>query len=320
MLQADSHSKSPLMTNKPIDHRPAEVARAALRRIAELQLPPTPEHFARHYYAIAGIAPPPAAAPAAGEFVSRVDDVVSHAAGVAQALAAGVATHRDDVAASLEGLVQEAPPTSVSVLLQALIVKSTVMHETLQASHAELLDARLKLTVISAELLESRKLIDQDPLTGSQNRRAMASILQREIASARRDDEPLSVAMVDIDHFKKINDTFGHAGGDAALVHITQVARSTLRGHDAFVRYGGEEFLLVLPDTGTAGAVYVAGRLQQMLARTPFSLHGQEVEITFSAGVATLLDADTEAMLVQRADGALYQAKKAGRNRVVAAE
>ena len=205
-------------------------------------------------------------------------------------------------------------------LLQTIVATAKDMHATMRASHAELVDTRRSLVEIKAELVESRKLLGQDALTGTYNRRAMDAILEREIARARRDAEPLVVAMVDIDHFKNINDTHGHAVGDAALVHLARVAKSMLRGNDAFIRYGGEEFLLVLPETALQGGMHVAGRLQALLEKAPLVHEGKSIPMRFSAGVSALKDDDTEGLLLQRADGALYKAKRAGRNRVVAGE
>ena len=311
------------MTPTPGNPSPAELARAALRRLAELRLPPTPELFAQHYYAIAGTrgAPPatqPAAPPIDPQLLERVGGIVGKAAEVTQALADDVSRGSDEVGSSLEGLVAEEMPANAVELLQAVVATANAMHATLRASHEELLDARRSLAVIEAELVESRKLLHKDALTGSENRRAMSEILSREMARARRENEPMSVAMVDVDHFKKVNEDYGHAGGDAALVHLTQLARQVLRGNDAFIRYGGEEFLLVLGETASAGAVFVCKRLQQALQKTPCAYQGRDIALTFSAGVATLTYDDTEATLLKRADVALYEAKKGGRNLVLA--
>lgn len=309
---------------------PAELARLALRRIAELRLPPTPELFAHHYYAMAGARPTtgpltPDAADAMNvaidpKLAERVDQILAQATSVTRDLADNVSVHSDEVAASLESLVADmALPAGAVDVLQAVVASANAMHRTLLASHAELLDARRSLSAIEAELKESRHLLEKDPLTGTDNRRAMTIILDREMARSRRDKSPLSVAMVDLDHFKKINDTHGHAAGDAALIHLTQLAHAVLRGKDAFVRYGGEEFLLVLSDTGLYGAVNVAERVQQALARQPFVHHGQVIPMTFSAGVATLSEEpETQDSLLERADKALYDAKQTGRNKVVA--
>lgn len=304
---------------------PAELARIALRRLAESKLPPTPEHYTRLYYAIEGAPAPPPALPVPDSkveqrlvesFSASVDKVAS----ATNQVTSSVASHSKEIAESLEHLVDDAPAAEVKELLHQVLAKSTEMQQTMHASQAELLDAQRSLAEIKAELKESNKLIAQDPLTGTSNRRAMTEILEREFSRSRRSDEPLSVAMVDIDHFKKINDSHGHAAGDAALVYIAQAARSILRGNDAFVRYGGEEFLLVLPETATAGAMHVAQRLQQVLVRYPFVYRGQQIGMTFSAGVSMLEDDDDQASLLQRADMAMYRAKAAGRNRVLSGE
>ena len=307
---------------------PADLARSALRRIAEQHLPPTPEHFTRLYYEAAGTAAPvnPSAAPSspvAGlqpELVEQIDALVGKLVETSENLASGIDQRSAEMAASLDGLVADTPPANTIQLLQAIVATAKDMHVTLKASHAELVDARHSLTEIKTELSESRKLLGQDALTGTDNRRAMDAILLREIAHARRQNEPLSVVMLDLDHFKRINDTHGHAAGDAALVHLTRLARSMLRGHDAFIRYGGEEFVLVLPETAEQGAVYVTGRLQALLHRSPLVYADSTIAMAFSAGVATLKEVDTEGSLLRRADAALYEAKRGGRDRVVASQ
>lgn len=248
-----------------------------------------------------------------GDLIGKVADTADH-------LTASVSNGGDEMAASLESLVGDTMPDNAVALLQSVVAIANSMHQTVRASYAELLEARATLATIQTELGENRKLLEKDPLTGSENRRAMTAILQREIARAQREGEPMSVVMIDIDHFKKINDTHGHAAGDAALIHLTQIARSVLRGNDAFVRYGGEEFLLVLAETGKAGAVFVAQRLQQALAKLPFMHLGQAITMTFSAGVSGLIEDDSEAALLRRADMALYEAKRNGRNRIVASD
>ena len=309
---------------------PAVLARAALRRIAELKLPPTPALYTRHYYAAAGAPPAPddqpkgepvAQANVDAQLLNRVEDILAKASSVTQDLADTVSTRSDEVAASLEGLIADAAmPASAIELLQAVVTSANAMHQTMIASHTELVAARRSLSTIEVELRESRHLLQKDPLTGTDNRRAMTAIIEREMARARRDQEPMSVAMVDIDHFKKINDTYGHAAGDAALIHLTLIARSILRGNDAFVRYGGEEFLLVMAETGLLGGVHVAERLQLALIKQPFIHLGQDIAMTFSAGVSVLADDDTEATLLRRADQALYKAKQTGRNKVLASD
>ncbi len=307
---------------------PADLARTALRRLGEERLPPTPEHFARLYYEAAGSAPPVAStlpSPSQGgasssELVEQLDALVGQIVATSDNLANGIDHGSARMEASLDDLVADAPTADTAQLLQTIVATAKDMHVTLKASHAELIKTRDSLAEIKTELAESRKLLGQDALTGTENRRAMDAILTRALAHARRESEPLSVAMVDLDHFKLINDTYGHAAGDAALVHLTRLAKSMLRGHDAFIRYGGEEFVLVLPETALEGAVYVAGRLRALLHKTPLVYAGKSIAMAFSAGVATLKDEDTEGSLLRRADAALYDAKRGGRDRVIAGQ
>jgi len=305
---------------------PTDLARTALRRISEKRLSPTPEHFSRHYYEAAGLPTPiPLATPSrdqavSSELVEQLDTLVEQIVNTSGNLATGIDQRSTRMEASLVELVADAPTVATKQLLGAIVATAKDMHFTLRASHAELVRTRESLADIKSELIESRKLLDQDALTGTDNRRAMSAILVREIDRARREGEPLSVAMIDVDHFKRINDTYGHAVGDAALVHLTRLAKSMLRGHDAFIRYGGEEFVLVMPATGLQGAVHVTGRLQALLAKTPLVQSGMPIAMAFSAGVAMLKDDDGEESIVQRADAALYEAKREGRNRVTTKE
>lgn len=300
---------------------PVDFARAALQRIAHRRVPPTPENYAWHYYEAAGVIPPPGSiAGGEAQWLQRVGALVDTAAATTGELAADLDRCSSDMAAPLAALVEDSSGGNSMQLIQELVATAKDMQATVLASHAEMLGARRSLAEIKAELVESRKLLGQDPLTGTENRRSMSVILEREVLYARSEGSSLSAAMVDIDHFKKINDTHGHAAGDAALVHLTALARSILRGNDAFIRYGGEEFLLILPETGLTGASFVAERLQTILEKSPLVYEGKEIAMAFSAGVAEFKSDDTEQTLVQRADAALYKAKRAGRKRVVASE
>jgi diguanylate cyclase len=127
---------------------------------------------------------------------------------------------------------------------------------------------------------------------------------------------PFSVALLDIDHFKRLNDALGHQAGDQALVHLTSVVRQLLRPTDSFARYGGEEFLVLLPNSDLADAERIMLRVQRELTKQFFLHDNQRVLITFSAGVAQLQSGEAQADLLKRADTAMYKAKAAGRNRV----
>lgn len=161
---------------------------------------------------------------------------------------------------------------------------------------------------------------DHDHLTGAPSRRAFFALAEREHARAWRKPAPLSLLLFDVDHFKRINDTHGHATGDRVLMEIVQRTGAVLRHRDACGRLGGEEFAVLLPDTTPAVALQVAERLRATLQRTPQDQPGGTgIAYTVSIGVATLERGETIAGLLSRADTALYAAKGAGRNRVLAA-
>ncbi|MCX7961848.1 MAG: GGDEF domain-containing protein [Burkholderiales bacterium] len=160
----------------------------------------------------------------------------------------------------------------------------------------------------------------RDELTGIYNRRFLMEFLEREAARARRTGSSYALCLCDIDHFKRINDTFGHAAGDAVLRHFALVAQDAgLRAVDVFGRLGGEEFLIVLPDTDTAGATACAERVRAALAASPVPGLPPELRVTVTIGVARALPHETPQQALARADRALYEGKGAGRDRVVVA-
>jgi diguanylate cyclase (GGDEF)-like protein len=167
---------------------------------------------------------------------------------------------------------------------------------------------------------ELQHMSRRDPLTGLLNRRSLDEALAREIARARRHGHALSLMMLDLDHFKKVNDTWGHPAGDEVLRTFARVVASLLREEDVLYRYGGEEFLAVLPETDARGALAAAERVVAGVAATPVALAGGRLRVTVSAGVASLSPAVQDADgLVARADEALYSAKSSGRNQALLA-
>jgi len=179
------------------------------------------------------------------------------------------------------------------------------------ASHAQ-----LRLLI---DLLGARRDASHDPLTGLANRRSSEHRLEADRARALRVPEPMSVLMIDLDHFKRVNDRWGHASGDLVLIAIARILREELRGADLAVRFGGEEFLAILPGTDGTGALEVAERIRSRIQRERVPADDGEIAMTASIGVATLRGEESEADLVARADAALYRAKATGRNRCVAA-
>lgn len=167
---------------------------------------------------------------------------------------------------------------------------------------------------------EAQRLATIDPLTGAFNRKTFHEIAERELARARRAGQPLSIVMFDIDHFKAINEKHGMRVGDEVLRKFAEVVRSAMRKEDMLVRYGGEEFLVFLPEVPGPGAVVVAGRIRRFVASEPIEVNGLKFHLTVSLGVAARLDEGPESIdtLLERADSALALAKERGRDRVVA--
>jgi diguanylate cyclase (GGDEF)-like protein len=163
------------------------------------------------------------------------------------------------------------------------------------------------------------ELAQLDELTGALNRRYVMKELDEELLRCLRSKQPCSVALIDLDWFKKINDTFGHPVGDEALRAFAITIFANIRGIDKFGRYGGEEFLLVLPDTSQAVAVRTLDRLRDIVAGLDWAAISPRMTVTLSAGVTSIRANDTTDSILSRADRALYRAKESGRNRVLAA-
>ena len=161
------------------------------------------------------------------------------------------------------------------------------------------------------------RLSSEDPLTGLHNRRYFERAAAVELDRARRHKRPLSAVMMDIDHFKAVNDTHGHAGGDDVLVAVAAACLSGIRAHDLHARYGGEEFCFLLPDTDLTQAAALAERLRASVSGLSLSAGGRSLHVTASFGVAETGDDESVAALLGRADDALYEAKRRGRDRVV---
>lgn len=159
-----------------------------------------------------------------------------------------------------------------------------------------------------------------DALTGLLNRYGLRRALQRELSEARRYTRPLSCLLLDIDYFKSINDTHGHAAGDAALMQAARVLTESVRGSDVVCRYGGEEFLVVAPETDARGAHALAEKIRLAISSRLFGDGERAFALTLSAGVAELHPGESGNDMIARADLALYQAKQRGRDRVEAAE
>jgi diguanylate cyclase (GGDEF)-like protein len=163
------------------------------------------------------------------------------------------------------------------------------------------------------------ELAELDELTGSFNRRCIMRLLEEEIARSARLNNPCSIALIDLDFFKRINDHYGHPTGDEVLRTFAITMFANIRGIDRFGRYGGEEFLLVLPDTESESAAQLLDRLRIIIAELDWSAFSPGMTVTMSAGVATLRADENSDTFLARADSALYAAKARGRNRITSA-
>ena len=185
------------------------------------------------------------------------------------------------------------------------------------AHQAEIASINAELVKLNEELKIQARF---DALTGCANRRYFLEELGVEIKRAKRFESQCCLAMFDIDHFKKVNDRYGHATGDALLKHFSQTVKSCLRETDFFGRIGGEEFALLMPQTPIAGGLQLAERVRQIVEQSAIPVDGIDLRCTVSIGVAEWLrDQESGEAFLARADGALYQAKRSGRNRVLSA-
>jgi diguanylate cyclase len=208
----------------------------------------------------------------------------------------------------LENLMQD------THTMQAEIVRS---REALIEQRDSVESAQEKIRKLQEELYQLSEAVRVDQLTGVLNRRGLDEALVREISRAKRTGSKLSVVLLDIDNFKSLNDTYGHHVGDTALQHLAKIIQATVRPTDVASRFGGEEFVILLPDTDLEQAVTTIQRLQRSLTKQFFMGNNERLLITFSAGVALLKNDEDETTVLHRADQSMYLAKKTGKNRVM---
>src|SRR5499426_376954 len=216
----------------------------------------------------------------------------------------GNATDRDGLRAIVESLVSSTHEIEKT---------NCTLEERLQASKQEISQLQEHLEAVRNESLT-------DPLTGLSNRKFFDQMLERAIAETKPNDEPLSLLLTDIDHFKKFNDTYGHLTGDQVLRLVAQAVKQNVKGQDIAARYGGEEFAIILPNIGLRQALTVADHIRrgvvskELIKRSTGENLGR---VTISVGVAMLHKGETLQQLIERADACLYAAKRNGRNQVI---
>jgi diguanylate cyclase len=202
---------------------------------------------------------------------------------------------------------------------QTIQLEATNSHQIMLAAQKEVKEAEVRIKELEDKLAHMSELVREDQLTGSLNRRGLDDVFEREADRADRRGTPMCAAMLDLDNFKKLNDTHGHSAGDEALIHVVRIVKQTLRSIDVIARYGGEEFLIVMPETSLEEAANAMTRVQRELTTHFFMANDQRLFITFSAGVALRAPHEAQDSVVKRADKAMYEAKKSGKNRVIVA-
>ncbi len=270
------------------------------------------------------------------QLASKLHRLTAQTQEVGQALGRREVSWNQTLAVEIDRLrVQALAETELGTLKLTIVAQLDVLSSQLSQLYAEEVERNAQMVRQIAALTERLKELEQesqelrqrleaahrqalsDPVTGLPNRKAVDERLEQEFSRWQRFQQPLSLLLWDIDHFKQINDRFGHQAGDKALQVISQVLRSGIREIDFVGRYGGEEFVMLLPGTDLAGAMKVAEKLREAVKRCGLHSCGKPVPITISCGLTCARPGDTQASLFERADQALYQAKQAGRDRCI---
>jgi two-component system cell cycle response regulator len=219
-----------------------------------------------------------------------------------------------------------------TILLTAKNRKAEML-EAMNAGADDFLAKPIDPLELKARLLVGKRIVDlqqklvsansalqfvasHDFLTGAWNRSEIVAFMQRELARARRDATPVGIVLVDVDHFKKVNDDLGHETGDIVLKEVTERLTCSLREYDGVGRYGGEEFLLVIPGCDLATTVRRANQIRELVSKKPIVTPHGSVNVTVSMGATTAQSSTNSELLLREADSALYQAKRNGRNRL----
>ena len=218
-----------------------------------------------------------------------------------------------------EKISQPLAAEDLQMQVSEMAVNAANLGETMSAVRGELHASKEEVKRLSEELQRARDEALIDPLTQVKNRKAYEIALLQFIAESKRSGKPLSVIMFDIDHFKRINDQYGHLFGDQVIRAVAQAIKGNVKGRDLVARYGGEEFIVLLPETKASGAIVVADHIRSAIERGRIKTKNSEESvgsITISGGVAEYADPEPAQELIGRADKGLYQAKQSGRNRV----
>jgi diguanylate cyclase len=248
-------------------------------------------------------------------FVDHLGKIVTSTSSYHESIGAysakvGKASNMGDLNAVLNDIMRE----TRTAQYDALKARDEMVYARQEVQKAE-----ARVQSLESQLVQMSELVREDQLTGSLNRRGLDETLTREISAANRRGTPLCIALLDLDDFKRLNDTHGHSAGDEVLIHLVKVIKDTLRKLDVIARFGGEEFLIVLPETPPEEAMSTITRVQRELTKRIFMHNREKLLITFSAGIALMGQGEGQSDMIKRADAALYRAKNAGKNRIVMA-
>jgi len=245
-------------------------------------------------------------------FVSRMSDAV-----------AANDEYQGKIASHIERISSTEDVLELNRILESLLEETRTAQADSRRAHDQLveerdtaLQAEGRIKQLETELAQMSALVREDPMTRSLNRRGLDDEFAREASRADRYRAPFSIAVLDVDNFKALNDLRGHQTGDEALIHLVKVAKEELRLTDHIARLGGEEFLIILPNTPLDEAAKIITRLQRSLTKKYFLDNNEKVLITFSAGVAERVQGESQEASIARADSAMYEAKHSGKNRV----
>ncbi len=248
-------------------------------------------------------------------FVSRMSDAV-----------AANDEYQGKIASHIEQISKTEDVLELNRILENLLEETRVAQTNTRRAHDQLtlerdiaLQAEGRIKELETQLAQMSTLVREDPLTRSLNRRGLDDEFAREASRADRYKAPFCIAVLDIDNFKALNDLRGHQTGDEALIHLVKVAKEELRLTDHIARLGGEEFLIILPNTPLDEAAKIITRLQRSLTKKYFLDNNEHVLITFSAGVTERAFGEAQDAAIARADAAMYEAKQTGKNRVCTA-
>ncbi len=251
---------------------------------------------------------------------SRVADEIGQVMAMIDVAADSASDYSENLAGMSEQINSVKDREGLRTIVESLVQTTNEMQETNVTLEQRLIATKSEINQLQANLDTVRTESLTDPMTGLANRKFFDDTLDKAIAEAPTRSEPMSLLMIDIDHFKTFNDTYGHLTGDQVLRLVASSVKQNVKGQDVAARYGGEEFVVVLPSTPLRSALTVAEHIRRAAMSKELMKRstGQHLgRITVSVGVATLHPGDTAQMLIERADACLYAAKRNGRNRVI---